>query len=113
LYGEDKLAAYVDSEVYVLPSRYDTFPMTILEAYACGKPVIASNVGGLRDLVIDKETGILVEPGNVNELSRALLVSLLEDNVAKWSLSAKEFVKQFSIERVVDKLEQVYVNVLR
>ena len=108
-----RIDAYVDADVVVLPSRYETFPMVVLEAYACGKPVIASNVGGLRDLVIDKETGILVEPGNVNELSRALLVSLSEDNIAKWGLRAREFVKQFSVEKVVDKLEQIYVNVLR
>jgi glycosyltransferase involved in cell wall biosynthesis len=109
----ERIDAYVDADVVVLPSRYETFSMTVLEAYACGKPVIASNVGGLRDLVIDKETGILVEPGNVNELSRALLVSLSEDNIAKWGLRAREFVKQFSVEKVVDKLEQIYVNVLR
>lgn len=109
----ERINAYIDADVVVLPSRYETFPITILEAYACGKPVIASDVGGLRDLVIDKETGILVKPGNVNELSRALLVSLSEDNVAKWGLRAKEFVKRFSVGKVVDKLEQVYVNVVR
>ena len=65
LYGEDKMAAYIDSEVYVLPSRYETFPMTILEAYACGKPVVASEVGGLRDLVKNGETGLLFKPEDV------------------------------------------------
>ena len=61
LYGDDKLAAYVDADVYVLPSTYETFPVTILEAYACSKPVIASKVGSLNDLVLDGVTGLLVE----------------------------------------------------
>ncbi|MCJ7635639.1 glycosyltransferase, partial [Candidatus Bathyarchaeota archaeon] len=65
LYGEDKLEAYVDSNMYVLPSRYETFPMSVLEAYACGKPVIASMIGGLKHLVANELTGLLVEPGDV------------------------------------------------
>jgi glycosyltransferase involved in cell wall biosynthesis len=76
LYGEDKLAAYVDSEVYVLPSRYETFPMTLLEAYACGKPVIASNVGGLKELIVDGETGFLFEAGNFKQMAEKIVYLL-------------------------------------
>ena len=53
LYGKDKLEADVDADVYALPSRYETFPMSVLEAYSCGKPVIVSKLGGLKDLVIN------------------------------------------------------------
>ena len=48
LYDKNKLAAYVDPDPYVLPSRYEIWGLIILEAYACGKPVIASKVGGLK-----------------------------------------------------------------
>jgi len=65
LYGEDKLEAYVDADVYVLPSRYEIWGITVLEAYACGKPVITSKVGGLKDLVLSKVTGLLSDPGNI------------------------------------------------
>ena len=71
LYGEDKLSAYVDADVYVLPSTYETFPVTILEAYACSKPVIASNVGSLNDLVIEDVTGLLVEVGSADKLAQS------------------------------------------
>jgi glycosyltransferase involved in cell wall biosynthesis len=110
LYGADKLAAYVDSEAYVLPSRYETFPMTILEAYACGKPIVASRIGGLKDLIIDGETGLLFEPGNVVQLAKSIFNLLNGDDVAKeMGSKGKNFVRQnFTIEKVVKRLEKVY-----
>jgi glycosyltransferase involved in cell wall biosynthesis len=115
LYGADKLAAYVDSEVYVLPSRYETFPMTILEAYACGKPIVASRVGGLKDLVIDGETGLLFELGNVKQLARSIFNLLNSNDVAKeMGLKGKNFVREnFTIEKVVERLEKVYDEVVK
>jgi glycosyltransferase involved in cell wall biosynthesis len=115
LYGEDKMAAYIDSEVYVLPSRYETFPMTILEAYACEKPVVASEVGGLKDLVKVGETGLLFEPGNVKQLAEGIFNILSNyDNMAKeMGLRGKNFVKEnFTIERVIEKLEKLYKKIV-
>ena len=52
--------------VGVVPSVWpEPFPQVAIEAMACGKPVIASAVGGMGDMVIDGESGLLVEPGNV------------------------------------------------
>jgi glycosyltransferase involved in cell wall biosynthesis len=115
LYGEDKLAAYVDSEVYVLPSKYEAFPMTILEAYACGKPIVASKVGGLKDLVKDGETGLLFEPGNVEQLAKSIFNLLNGNDVAKeMGLRGKNFVREnFTIEKVVERLEKVYEEVAK
>jgi glycosyltransferase involved in cell wall biosynthesis len=110
MYGDDKLEAYVDADVYVLPSRYETFPMSLLEAYACGKPVIASRVGGLTDIVVEGITGLLVETRDVRKLTRSMLSLLNDDDRAKeMGLRSKQFVKEnFTIEKVVDKLEQLY-----
>jgi glycosyltransferase involved in cell wall biosynthesis len=115
LYGEDKLAAYVDSEVYVLPSRYETFPMTILEAYACGKPIVASKVGGLKDLVKDEETGLLFEPGNVEQLAKSIFNLLNGNDVAKeMGLRGKNFIREnLTVEKVVERLEKVYEEVVK
>jgi glycosyltransferase involved in cell wall biosynthesis len=114
LYGTDKLAAYVDAEVYTLPSRYETFPMTILEAYACGKPVIASRVGGIEDLVLDKVTGLLFDPGDTEQLARCLFDILNNSEWAKEAgLKGKCFAERnFSLEDVVDKLERLYGEVI-
>jgi len=109
LYGEDKLEAYVNADVYVLPSRYETFPMSLLEAYACGKPVIASKIDGLKDLVKNEDTGLLFESGNVEQLMKSMLLLLNDQNKAeKIGLRGKHLVKEnFTIERVVDRLEEL------
>jgi glycosyltransferase involved in cell wall biosynthesis len=110
LYGVAKLEAYIDANVYVLPSRYETFPITILEAYACGKPVIASKVGGLKDLVVNGETGLLFELGNTVQLAKNILYLLGDDNQAEeMGLKGKQFVKEnFTIDKVADKLQNLY-----
>jgi glycosyltransferase involved in cell wall biosynthesis len=115
LYGRDKLEAYIDSEFYVLSSRYETFPMAILEAYACSKPVIASNVGRLRDLVVDGRTGLLFEAGNFRQLAEKMFY-LLNDEAKSVEMGgeARDCVKEkYSIGRVVDMIEELYRDVVR
>ena len=113
LYGKDKLAAYVDADFYVQPSRYETFPMTVLEAYACGKPVIASKVGGLENLVINGKTGLLVDPENADILAKSILCLLTDVGKAtEMGLKGKQFVMEnFTVEKVVDRLQSLYREV--
>jgi glycosyltransferase involved in cell wall biosynthesis len=61
LYGRDKRAAYVDADVYVLPSRYETFPNTVLEACLCGTPVIVTDRCGISDIVVNYKLGSVVK----------------------------------------------------
>jgi glycosyltransferase involved in cell wall biosynthesis len=74
LIGEraDVPALLADSDVFVLSSRSEGLPMSVLEAMAAGIPVIASNVGGLAELVVDGETGLLAHPGDPEALGAAL-----------------------------------------
>jgi glycosyltransferase involved in cell wall biosynthesis len=67
------------ADVYLHSSRADTFPTVILEAMACGLPVVATAVGGIPEQVVDGETGVLVEPGNVSALAQSLS-ALLDDH---------------------------------
>ena len=71
-YGSPKIQALVDSDFVVVPSYYESFGITVLEAYLSRKPVVASRVGALLKLVIDKETGLLFGRGNVDELAGLL-----------------------------------------
>jgi glycosyltransferase involved in cell wall biosynthesis len=110
LYGRDKLEAYVDSEACVLPSRYEAFPMTVLEACVCSKPVIVSRVGGIEDLVVNGETGLVFEPENIGQLASNIIHILTKaDKAEEMGLSGRAFVKnRFAIEIVVAKLEAIY-----
>ncbi|MGD0995695.1 MAG: glycosyltransferase [Candidatus Bathyarchaeia archaeon] len=109
LYGKDKLEAYVDADVYVLSSIYEIFGISLLEAYACSTPVIASSVGGLKDLVINGETGFLVEPGSIVELSRSIVFMIDNSASAKrMGMKGREFVKNFSAWTVINRLECLY-----
>jgi D-inositol-3-phosphate glycosyltransferase len=63
---------YTAADVCVIPSHYEPFGLVAIEAMACGTPVVASNVGGLKFTVISDETGLLVPPQDVSEFARAI-----------------------------------------
>jgi glycosyltransferase involved in cell wall biosynthesis len=73
---------YSSSDLVLLPSLSENFPVVALEAMSSGKPVIASRVGGIPELVSNNENGILVSPGNVEQLVEALL-RLLENDALR------------------------------
>ena len=76
LYGREKLKAYIDADVYVLPSSYEIFGITILEAWACGKPVIVTDRCGLAD-VVKGRAGLVVRYDKVQ--LRDALSEMLDD----------------------------------
>lgn len=74
---------YSVMDVFVLPSLIEGMPMVLLEAMASVKPVIATNVGSVSKVVLDNNTGILVNPGDVESLSNAMLFMINNDEAAK------------------------------
>lgn len=114
LHGVNKLEVYVDADFLVVPSLYEIFGIVILEAYACGKPVIASSVMGPKELVLDGKTGILVNPGEINELTDAIKLLLYDENKTKnMGMKARQFVAEnFDIEKVANKIEKLYIETL-
>lgn len=86
--------------VAVVPSLYEPFGLVALEAMACGIPVVATAVGGLKETVQDGESGLLVPPGDVTALARAL-ITLLTDEPLRQRLAqgARRRAEKFSIER--------------
>ena len=65
------------SDAFLMPSRFEPFGMTALEAMACGRPVVASKFGGIRNVITSGENGLLVDPQNAEEFSGAM-IKLLE-----------------------------------
>ena len=60
------------ADIFVYPSYHEGMPMAVIEAMACRLPVVATNVGGLPDLIQDHVTGILVKPGCPDQVIEAL-----------------------------------------
>lgn len=103
-----------DHHVVILPSREEGFGVAALEAGASGRPVIATRVGGFAETVRDCETGLLVEPDDVDSLADAIL-SLGRDRarISDYGAAGRHFVEQnFSIEASLDRMIDVYSEVL-
>ena len=112
LWGEDKLQAYIDSDVYVLPSLYDWFPLTVLEAMACGLPVIISDRCGIAS-AINGKTGVSFSYDDKEQLKRALAQMLSDEKMRReFGDRGKALVReQFTWERVATKFETLYSGI--
>lgn len=86
--GNDRVLslAYSAADLFVIPSLQDNLPNTVLEAMACGTPVIGFDVGGIREMVRPGVTGALVEPGDVGGLCDAM-GALLKDSATRHRMS--------------------------
>ncbi|MFC1977601.1 glycosyltransferase [Chloroflexota bacterium] len=112
LYGEQKLEAYVDADVYVLPSIYETFPVTVLEACACGTPVIVTDRCGMAD-IINNQVGIVV-PYDTQQLQDAIRHMLSDGKIRQaFAEHGKSLVrKQFTWPKIVERIESIYYSCL-
>lgn len=97
-------------QAFVLPSLYEGFGISILEAMAVGRPVIATSVGGIPEFVTHDVTGLLVEPGNATALADAIKKVLENsEHACQMGLKGQEHVRgKYGITTVVRQHEQVY-----
>lgn len=112
LYDRDKLEAYVDADVYVLPSRYEIFGNTILEAWACGTPVIVTDSCAISSVA--QHGGFVVKRDPI-ELATAIKRLLIKESLWEvYSNNGKILVnKEFNLESVVAKIEACYRQVIQ
>lgn len=109
-----KARLYSAADLYLLPSRDDSFPTVVLESMACGVPSVAFRVGGVPDLVRPGITGYLAEPNNPEAFIHGV-VSLLQDQALRTEMGEKcrEIVlEEYSIELQVDRHIQLYANMV-
>jgi glycosyltransferase involved in cell wall biosynthesis len=98
-------------DIYIQPSLYETFGVTFIEAMACGKPIIATETGGIPEIV-NELTGILIPPGDITAIENAIEYML--DNYRNFSSKEiSEYARdRFGYEAFSEKLNNVYDHVL-
>jgi glycosyltransferase involved in cell wall biosynthesis len=100
-------------DIFVFPSRAESFGLALTEAMAMKKPVVACNCDGVLDVVVDNKTGSLVPPQNVDKLERAVLELLQNSNLRIYygQEGRKRAEKLFDIRMMVSKIEALYQSV--
>jgi len=107
---DDVAALLAGADVFCLPSHVEGLPLVVLEAMAQGVPVVATAVGGTPELVIDGTTGVLVGPGDVDTLARALADLLADpERARRMGAAGRERVRTtFSARAMTDRILRIY-----
>jgi glycosyltransferase involved in cell wall biosynthesis len=109
----DMKSVYQEADLLILTSDFEGTPNVVLEAMASGLPVVATQVGGLKEIIRNGETGYLVEPDSPETIER--LLSLIEDSSLRCNVGmrARQYVKsEHSVERLPALLENLYSQAL-
>ncbi len=112
LYGIRKIREICRATLLVLPSDYETFPMTILEAYAFAKPVIATDFPGVEDVVLNGKTGIIVKRGDHIKLANAIIQMLENKKIIKYmGRYGRQYLEEkFTTQKIVEKIINIYLE---
>lgn len=114
LLDDNEKFAYMKSmDIFVLPSYWESFPIVLLEAMACGKPIIATNVGGNPFVVSDGVNGFLVQPGDWNNMSEKI-IRLLNDNklIDKMGSESKKRADDFNWDIIAKQTREIYGKIV-
>jgi glycosyltransferase involved in cell wall biosynthesis len=105
---------YQAADVYVHAARADTFPNVVLEALACGTPVVATAVGGIPEQVEEGVTGFLVPPGDAEAMAAAVVALLADEALRKrfGENAAQEARKRFDLDRQVSEYIEWYQGII-
>jgi glycosyltransferase involved in cell wall biosynthesis len=113
-WSETTRALLDEIDVFVLPSRLEGFPLSILEAMMAGRPVLATDVGSIREAVADGTTGLVVPAGDTDSLRRSLerLAADPDERRRMGEAGRARAVELFTADRMARSFEQLYGGVL-
>jgi glycosyltransferase involved in cell wall biosynthesis len=113
-YQEDVAQYYAAFDTLVLPSGNEGTPVSAIESLAAGKPVVATRVGGVPDVIRDGEDGFLVEPGDTEQLAERL-ARLAHDPALRERMGEEgraRVLPRYAVERLVDDIDRLYTSLL-
>lgn len=110
----DLKRAMLAADVFALASEHDNFPEIALRAAVLGKPIVASDTGGIPEFIEDGQNGLLVEVGNVQHLARAILLVLNNAELARrlGEEARQSVLRKYTLKKMVAKTVSVYEEVL-
>lgn len=112
--GKEKESLVQNSDVFILTSYNEGLPMSILESMSFGKPVIATNVGGIPRIVRPGENGWLVQPGDITALATVFeQIKCDKSLLEKYGNRSLQIVQDYSPEKVNEQLNEIYNSLLQ
>lgn len=97
-------------DLFVIPSLSEGNPTVMFEALGCGKPVVATRVGGIPEIITSEDYGLLCNPGDPKDLAEKILIALDK----KWDREKiRKYAEQFTWDNIAKQVMKVYENVLR
>ncbi|MCX8178928.1 MAG: GT4 family glycosyltransferase PelF [Candidatus Aenigmarchaeota archaeon] len=100
---------YSMTDIFVFPSLVEGFGLVLLEAMTKGKPIVATNIGGVNEVIINGRDGILVEPKKPKKMAEAIIKLINDDKLYnKFSQNAIKSVKNFSWKKSAKKVYEIY-----
>jgi len=113
-FTKELVKVWAVTDVVVMPStEKESFGLVAVEAMLAKKPVVASNHGGLTEIIINNETGFLVEPNNENQLAETI-ITLIENPKLRQEFGEKGYkraIENFSISNYVSSFEKIFINI--
>jgi glycosyltransferase involved in cell wall biosynthesis len=108
----EKYSYLKSANIFVLPSYWESFPIVLLEAMACGKPIVATNVAGNPFAVKNEFNGYLFTPGNSEELARDLIKLLKNKELSnRFSTASSIRAADFDWRKIIDKTIKIYMHI--
>ncbi|MDR1759194.1 MAG: glycosyltransferase family 4 protein [Fibrobacter sp.] len=111
--GTKKTECLEWADVYILPSYNEGLPIAILEAMSYSHPVISTDVGGIPEILHSNENGVLIKPGNEEQIKEALVFFVENpEKISEYGKNAYQTVQPFFPENVFSELEKIYKELL-
>ena len=111
--NKKKIIVLNKADVYILPSYIEGLPVSVLEAMSYGMAVISTNVGGIPEIVKNKENGLLIEPGNLKQIEESMDCLLENPELIKlYGNVSRQRVQKHLPDPVVEQLINIYQSVL-
>ena len=101
-------------DLFTMPSVWEGMPLGLLEVLSMGKPVVATSVGGIPEVIVDRQSGYLVAPENADALGRAIIEAINDPQLQKIAAAGQQRYEQYFREQVmVENYQKLYASLLQ